>query len=57
MEPTVCGVPYDTIQQARKAGYKELIQWLQTGRGAERCQERQLLFKAVQEWDRERGLV
>ena len=56
LKPSIGSVPYDTEIEARRAASKELIAWLQSGRGAEKNQQRQLLLAAVKERDRERGL-
>ena len=49
-------MPYDTEIEARRAAFKELSAWLQSGRGAEKNQLRGLLLAAVKERDKERGL-
>lgn len=56
MEPTVGTVPFDTEAEAKRWAFKELIEWLQVGRGAAKHQQRQLLLAAVKDRDRQRGL-
>ena len=56
LEPSVGSVPFDTEFAARRAAFKELIAALETGRGAAKHQQRQLLLAAVKQRNRERGL-
>ena len=56
LEPSIGSVPFDTVMEARRAAYKELIATLEAGRGAARHQQRQLLLAAVKERETQRGL-